>query len=94
MVRTLHGALQFIFEDPHARRVEIHGTGPTGEEQAWTMVSEGGGRWVASLDQVPADGGRFDFRYLVDDRFWALDEGIRTIVRDRFGHCRSRFAGS
>lgn len=94
MVRTLPGALQFIFEDPHASRIEIHGTGPDGRERAWPMDAAGRGRWVASLRFDRDIEARFDFRYLVDGRFWALDQGIRTIVRDELGHCRSRLAAS
>jgi len=92
MVRTLPGALQFIFEDPHASRVEIHATGPDGLERSWPMTAGDSGRWTASV-QIDRDrDARFDLRYLVDDRFWVLDPGIRTIVRDELGHCRSRLA--
>ena len=90
MVRTLPGVLQFIFEDPHASRVEIHGTGPDGCDRSWPMAPAADGRWIASLRLDPEAEGTFDFRYLVDGRFWALDEGVRTLVRDDRGHCRSR----
>jgi len=92
MVRTLPGALQFIFDDPHASRVEIHATGPDGRERSMPMDTIEGGRWVASMEIDRDLEDRFDFRYLVDGRFWALDEGVRTIVRDEEGNCRSRLA--
>jgi len=90
MVRTLPGAVEFSFEDPHAFRVQILACGPGGRERVWEMTPAGGGRWIASLRLAVGPAERFDFRYLVDERFWALDAGTRTIVRDAAGNCRSR----
>ncbi len=87
MVRALPDEVEFLFEDPHAREVEIRGRGPDGHEQRWSMERSGDGGWRARLR---LDGGWLEFRYLVDRRFWALDGAIRTIVVDADGACRSR----
>ena len=87
MVRALPDEVEFLFEDPHAREVEIRGCGPDGTEQRWPMEQDPDGHWRARLR---LDGGWLEFRYPVDRRFWALDGAIRTIVIDADGACRSR----
>jgi 1,4-alpha-glucan branching enzyme len=87
MVRALPDEVEFLFEDPHAREVELRGCGPDGHEQHWTMLKDHEGRWHA---RVRLDGGWFEFRYLVDRRFWAIDGATRTIVVASDGSCRSR----
>ena len=87
MVRALPDVVEFLFEDPHAREVEIRGCGPDGAERRWAMLRDPDGRWHARLR---LDGGWFEFRYLVDQRFWAIDGAIRTIVVAADGACRSR----
>lgn len=87
MVRALPDEVEFIFEDPHAQEVEIRGCGPDGAEVRWAMGRDAEGRWRTRLR---LDGGWFEFRYLVDRRFWALDGAIRTIVIADDGACRSR----
>lgn len=91
MVRALPDEVEFLFEDPHAGEVELRGCGPDGREQRWAMLKDHDGRWLARLR---LDGGWFEFRYLVDRRFWAIDGAIRTIVVAADGTCRSRIDAS
>jgi len=87
MVRAFPDELVFAFSDPCARSVEIHGHGPDGVIRAWAMDRGQDGSWHA---RVRLDLPWFDFRYLVDGRFWALDGGVRTVISELGGACCNR----
>ena len=87
MVRNHPDEVEFLFEDPHACEVELHGAGPDGRGESWPMERRADGLWAIRLR---LDSGWFDFRYLVDHRFWALDSAVRTIVLSDSGRCFSR----
>jgi 1,4-alpha-glucan branching enzyme len=87
MVRRRQNAVEFRFRDPQAASVELRGCGGDGSERSWPMRRDESGCWRV---RIALGGEEFAFRYLVDERFWAIDGETRGLVLAADGTCRSQ----
>jgi len=83
----LDGSIVFELDRPDAKRVELVGAFHGWHEQRLPMTRSEDGLWRLRLELDP---GEYLFRYLVDERTWALDPAAHGIRRTLDGVPKSR----
>lgn len=81
------GAVTFQIHRPKARSVVLVGAFDGWHQQRLPMWRDAAGLWRVTLK---LGAGEYLFRYLIDDREWAIDEDAHGVVRTAPGRLMSR----